>query len=112
HLACIASLMLLVLMGVRTRPIAAGAAQSAREADGPRLLRGAPDLHFHVDPWGPGATSGQADIATIRVARERGMRGLLLKDHNEPTAPLAYLLRREMPNFELYGGLVLNLPNG
>ena len=90
----------------------AGAAQSSREADGARLLKGALDLHFHMDPWTPGALNGQAGIAEVRVARSRGMRGLLIKDHNEPTAPLAYHLRQEMPGFALYGGFVMNLPNG
>jgi hypothetical protein len=89
-----------------------GAAQSSREADGARLLKGALDLHFHMDPWTPGALNGQAGIAEVRVARSRGMRGLVIKDHNEPTAPLAYHLRQEMPGFDLYGGFVMNLPNG
>jgi Family of unknown function (DUF6282) len=88
------------------------AAQSSREADGARLLKGALDLHFHMDPWPPGALNGQAGIADVRVARSRGMRGLVIKDHNEPTAPLAYHLRQEIPGFELYGGFVMNLPNG
>jgi hypothetical protein len=89
-----------------------GAAQSSREADGARLLKGAIDLHFHMDPSTPGALNGQAGIADVRVARERGMRALVIKDHNEPTAPLAYHLRPEVPGLELYGGFVLNLPNG
>jgi hypothetical protein len=89
-----------------------GAAQSSREADGARLLKGAVDLHFHMDPWTPGALNGQAGIADVRVARARGMRGLVIKDHNEPTAPLAYHLRQDIPGIELYGGFVLNLPNG
>jgi len=89
-----------------------GAAQSTREADGARLLKGALDLHFHMDPWTPDALNGQAGIAEVRVALARGMRGLLIKDHNEPTAPLAYHLRQDVPGLELYGGFVLNLPNG
>jgi hypothetical protein len=36
----------------------------------------------------------------------------VIKDHNEPTAPLAYHLRPELPGIELYGGFVLNRPNG
>jgi hypothetical protein len=40
------------------------------------------------------------------------MRGIVIKDHNEPTAPLAYHLRQVVPGLELYGGFVLNLPNG
>jgi hypothetical protein len=89
-----------------------GAAQSNREADGTRLLKGALDLHFHMDPWTPAAMNGQASIADVRIARARGMRGLVIKDHNEPTAPLAYHLRPEIPGLELYGGFVLNRANG
>ena len=48
----------------------------------------------------------------MRVARARGLRALVIKDHNEPTAQLAYHLRPEIPGLELYGGFVLNLPNG
>src|SRR3981081_1023455 len=98
-------------LGLLARP-QVGTAQSSREADGARLLKGALDLHFHMDPWTPGALNGQAGIADVRLARLRGMRGLLIKDHNEPTAQLAYHLRPEVPGLELYGGFVLNLPNG
>ena len=61
---------------------------------------------------GPLIGSGGAGLEEVRVARSRGMRGLVIKDHNEPTAPLAYHLRQEMPGFELYGGFCMNLPNG
>src|SRR5438105_6300406 len=107
----IAFMAVLTALGLLAKP-PIGAAQSSREADGARLLKGALDLHFHMDPWIPGAVNGQAGIAEVRVARARGMRGLVIKDHNEPTAPLAYHLRQEMPGFELYGGYVLNRANG
>jgi hypothetical protein len=86
--------------------------QSSREADGARLLRGSIDMHFHMDaptPTGPGE---QADIATVRVARSRGMRALVIKNHWEPTATLAYHLRPEAPNLQLFGGIVMNRSNG
>src|ERR1700730_1428009 len=86
-------------------------AQSSREADGARLLKGALDLHFHMDPWTPDRIRG-AGIEEVRAARSRGMRGLVIKDHNEPTAPLAYHLRQVVSGLELYGGFVLNRPNG
>ena len=107
----VALMAVVTVIGLLANP-PVGAAQSSREADGARLLKGALDLHFHMDPWTPGALNGQAGIAEVRVARSRGMRGLVIKDHNEPTAPLAYHLRQEMPGFELYGGFVMNLPNG
>jgi hypothetical protein len=86
-------------------------AQSSREADGARLLKGALDLHFHMDPWTPDRVRG-AGIEEVRAARARGMRGLVIKDHNEPTAPLAYHLRQVVSGLELYGGFCMNLPNG
>ena len=65
--------MVVTGLGLLARP-GVGAAQSSREADGARLLKGALDLHFHMDPWTPGALNGQAGIAEVRVARARGMR--------------------------------------
>jgi hypothetical protein len=91
-----------------------GAAQSSRQAAGARLLRGALDLHVHMDPRvpGPPTANDRADLATARLARERGMRGLLIKDHYHSTAPLAYHMRLEVPGIELFGGFVLNRANG
>src|SRR5262245_7862619 len=87
----IALLAAVTAAGMLAKPVVV-TAQSSREADGARLLKGALDLHFHMDPWMPGAATGQAGIAEIRIAQARGMRGLVIKDHNEPTAPLAYHL--------------------
>src|SRR5258708_37220340 len=106
----VALLAAVTALGLLAKP-QFGAAQSSREADGARLLKGALDLHFHMDPWPPGATNGNANFETVRVARARGLRGLGLKDHNEPSSPLAYHLRQEMPGFELYGRFVMNVPN-
>jgi hypothetical protein len=87
-------------------------AQSSREAEGARLLRGAIDMHFHMDASTPDGTHEQAVIKTVRIAQSRGMRALLIKNHFEPTATLAYLLRPEVPGIQLFGGVVMNLPNG
>src|SRR5579872_5375245 len=37
-----------------------------------------------------------------------GLRGLVLKNHYEPTASLAYVVRKEVPGIELFGGIDLN----
>ncbi len=86
--------------------------QSSREADGARLLRGAIDMHFHMDAPVQDGSHAQATIATVRVAKARGMRGLVIKNHWESTATLAYHLRLEIPDFNLFGGIVMNLTNG
>jgi hypothetical protein len=105
-------IVVLTALGLLAKPMIG---QSSREADGARLLRGAIDMHFHVDapaPFGVDGETEQADIATVKVAHSRGMRGLVIKNHSEPTATLAYQLRREIPNFDLFGGIVMNRTNG
>jgi hypothetical protein len=87
-------------------------AQSSREADGARLLKGAIDMHFHVDAPSPDGSGAQASFATVRLAHSLGLRGLVLKNHYEPTATLVYHLRLEIPDFELFGGIVMNRTNG
>jgi hypothetical protein len=106
----VALLASLIGLGLVAKPLV-GAAQSSREAEGARLLKGALDLHFHMDPNTPDRIRG-AGIAEVMAARAAGMRGLVIKDHNEPTAPLAYHLRQVVSGLELYGGFVLNRPNG
>ena len=70
-------------------------------------------MHWHVDASHRGSEFYQrGDVATVRLARSRGMRALVLKHHNEPTAGLAYVVRLEVPDFDVFGGIVLNLPNG
>ena len=56
-------------VGLLARPFGiAGQAQSGQQAtDGARLMRGAVDLHYHVDP-------GYADLSHLRAARAAGVR--------------------------------------
>jgi hypothetical protein len=105
----IVGLAVFTTLGLFTKSVTG---QSNREADGARLLQGAIDMHFHMDAPTPNGAGEQADIAKVRVARLRGMRGLVLKNHYEPTATLAYHLRLEVPNFDLFGGIVMNRANG
>jgi len=45
--------------------------------------------------------------STWRVmAKSRGMRGMVLKNHYEPTASLAYVVRKEVPGIEVFGGWI------
>src|SRR5262249_49797365 len=74
--------------GVLATPFATvGIAQSNQLAtDGARLMRGAVDLHYHVDP-------GYGVYENLAQAKAAGVRALLLKNHYEPTAALVMLLR-------------------
>ncbi len=71
-----------------------------------QTLNGVVDIHVHSDPDSMPRSIDAIDIA--KLAHDRGMRGLLLKNHYEPTASWAYLVRKEVPGIEVFGGIVLN----
>ncbi len=76
------------------------------------LLKGAIDIHSH---FGPDAYDRQWDAFEIaKLAQQRGMRGIVIKNHWSESAGLAYLIRKhgDVPGLEVYGGLVLNVPEG
>ena len=75
-----------------------------------RDLRGAVDIHVHSDPDKVPRVLDALDAA--RLAKERGMRAILLKNHFDPTAGLALLVRKAVPGIEVFGGIDLNLPVG
>ena len=96
----------LAVVALLARPFGiVGFAQSSQNAVGARLMRGAVDLHYHVDP-------GYGDIGHLRAAKAAGVRALVLKNHYEPTSALAMLLRPEFSGLELYSGFVFNRSNG
>lgn len=88
----------------------AGAPQSAATADAARLLSGAIDIHVHSLP--DDRPRSLDAIEAARLARARGMRALVLKNHYESTAGVAYLVRSLVPDIEVFGGIDLNLTVG
>jgi hypothetical protein len=69
-------------------------------------LHGVVDLHVHCDPDSmPRAFDA---FSAARLAREAGLRGLVLKNHFEPTASMAWLVRAQVPGVEVLGGIALN----
>jgi hypothetical protein len=46
------------------------------------------------------------------MARAHGMRGIVLKNHYDPTGGLAYMVRKQVPGVEVFGGVDLNLSMG
>jgi hypothetical protein len=85
-------------------------AGAAPQAAGEPLLAGAIDIHVHSDPDNVPRSIDGLDVA--KLARARGMRGLVLKNHYDPTAGLAFLARKAAPGLEVFGGIDLNLSVG
>jgi hypothetical protein len=75
-----------------------------------RALQGTIDIHVHSAPDNVPRSIDGLDVA--KLARTRGMRGVVLKNHYEPTATLAFFARKEAPGLEVFGGIDLNLTVG
>jgi hypothetical protein len=79
---------------------------AATQTFGQSRLEGVIDLHAHCAPDSVARAIDAIELA--KLAKQRGMRGLVLKNHSEPTAALAWLVRKEVPGVEVFGGIVLN----
>ena len=91
----------------------AGAGGGIPQATGPNVardLRGAIDIHVHSAPDNVARSIDGLDAA--KLAQQKGMRGIVLKNHFDPTAGLAFLARKTAPGIEIFGGVDLNLPVG
>jgi len=74
-------------------------------------LTGAIDLHAH---FGPDSYSRQWDaFEVVKLAKDRGMRGVVLKNHWTESAGLAWLVRKYgTQGIEVFGSVTLDAPVG
>jgi hypothetical protein len=75
-----------------------------------KRLDGVIDIHVHVAPDSIPRSIDAIDLA--RLARTRGMRAIVIKNHYEPTASTAYLVHKIVPELQVFGGIDLNLSVG
>ena len=71
------------------------------------LLEGAVDIHVHAgpDPY----TERRMDARQLaQAAQLQRMAGIVLKSHEYPTQPIAWALKDEFPNLDIYGGISLD----
>src|SRR5262245_37671464 len=64
------------------------------------------DMHVHSHPDVFGRNMDDIDVATL--AKSRGLRGILLKNHISETASRAALVMKVVPGIEVFGGIGLN----
>ena len=92
---------LMTMLALLCAPLGLGHAQT---------LEGAIDFHAHAAPDG---TPRKVDVLELaRVAKAAGMRAIVIKNHYEPTAALAYVVRKAVPGIEVFGGISLDLTVG
>lgn len=123
---------LAVVMTLNGAPVGAGQAAGSAAVDEWKIdpmrgpvdlgltdpsLVGAIDIHEHLDPDAPG-TSGQIRALDVfeaaTIAKQRGMRGIVIKTHQSPaSAAEAYLVRKHgVPGIEMYGRMASNMSTG
>ncbi len=78
--------------------------------DPARFLTGAIDIHVHSAPDNTDRSVDGLEAAIM--ARAHGMRAIVLKNHYDPTAGLAYMVRAQVAGLDVFGGIDLNLPVG
>lgn len=82
------------------------AAPALGQSDSDINLKGAIDFHAHQAPDIIPRAMDALDEA--RLAKKMGMRGIVMKNHEESTSGIAYLVRKEVPGLDVFGGIVLN----
>jgi Family of unknown function (DUF6282) len=80
------------------------------QSDSELNLKGAIDFHVHQGPDSVDRAIDADDLA--RLAKKMGMRGMVMKNHWESTAALVYIVRKEVPGIELFGGITQDLAVG
>ena len=81
-------------------------ASVVRAQDDEVSLDGVVDLHVHTGP--DSRPRSVTDVEAARLARDAGLRAILLKNHFTMTADRAALAMEHVDGIEIYGGLVLN----
>jgi hypothetical protein len=73
-------------------------------------LKGAIDFRVHSGPDSIDRSIDADDVA--RLAKQSGMRALVLTNQWDSTAAVAYLIRKQVPGIEIFGSIVLDRPFG
>jgi hypothetical protein len=74
-----------------------------------KLLSGSIDMHLHP---GTDAFCRIDALEMARQARQAGMKAIVIKDHFIPTAPIAEMVNRLVPDFKVYSSICLDYEIG
>jgi hypothetical protein len=71
-----------------------------------QTITGVVDIHAHADP--DSVPRSIDHLSLVNLAKQRGYRAIVLKNHYESTASIAWLARQQTPGIEVFGGIALN----
>ena len=75
-----------------------------------RLMSGSIDMHLHP---GPDAFKCRVDaLEAASLAKQAGMKAIVIKNHFYPTAPIAMMVNQLVPDFTVFGSVCLDYEMG
>jgi len=77
-----------------------------------KLLKGSIDTHVHAGPHLPSSPRRVGPIEAATQARDAGMRAIVYMDVFEMSTGTAWIVNRVVPDFQVFGGLILNTVYG
>ena len=77
-----------------------------------QLLQGAIDIHVHATPHLPSSPRRLDPVQAAIQARDAGMQAIVLMDVFQMSNGVAWIVNRAVPDFRVYGGLILNTACG
>lgn len=85
-------------------------AEKSDSAEADELLRGVSDIHLHAAPDSKVRLGNELEFA--RAAHNAGYKSMLFKSNDFSCHDRAYLIRQELPDFEVFGSLCMNRVHG
>ena len=82
---------------------------ASKIVDYDKLVSGSIDMHLHP---GPDAFCRLDALEAARQAKQAGMKAIVIKNHFYPTAPIAMMLNRLVPDFMVFGSVCLDYEIG
>ncbi len=76
------------------------------------LLEGAIDIHVHAGPHLPSSPRRVDPFEAACQARDAGMRAIVYMDVFQMSTGTAWMVNRMVPDFQVFGGLILNTVYG
>ena len=77
-----------------------------------QLLQGAIDIHVHATPHLPSSPRRLDPVQAAIQARDADMQAIVLMDVFQMSNGVAWIVNRAVPDFRVYGGLILNTACG
>lgn len=77
-----------------------------------QLLKGAIDIHVHAGPHISSSPRRVDPVEAAIQARDAGMRAIVFMDVFEMSTGTAWIVSRVVPDFQVFGGIILNTAYG